>query len=336
MSDLYVDKHSNLLILGRAANDFAVGEVVYSEDYEEVLAQYGESDLSRAFKEAQDMGVKYIFVMNLRLVDDYFKVADILKEGDFAYIAFASLLLSDTFQDTFNSGLYHSVLAYLLGTIGHNCNSTFVVTGEHASLYEDIDAFLKDMNAQRKEFLSYCSSRAELRNLIFVANNLQSYKNAAVPLAAALCTTPVYAYPTSYKFGEAIFDIDTWDCPGEMAYFRSNLTRETTVENLINMMQSDEPEKVVFVDRIMKFIMRDIEYQEFKGHQYTAYKKLLFEEKLTQYMESIMDKVIKDYSIDKIEAIHDGPGTVMLSASLRVVPVGCLEVCSLRKDVQVG
>jgi len=335
--EIYVNKHTNILIVGKAATDFARKEVVYSESLQDVLEKYGESPLADAFCTARRMGVEYIFLMNLKQDQDYFDVVDTLADGDFAYVVFTSLFISDTFRDTYDSSLVHFTFAYLLGAIGKNGNSTYIITDKHASLYEDIDSYLDDMRTQQKAFLRHCSGRSKLRNVIFVANNLKDYPVATVPLAAALCATPINEYPTSQYFGEAIFDIDQWDYPLDMAYFKSNVTRETTVENLLNMDRDIAPEKVVFVDRLLKYIMRELDFQEFKGKIYRPYYKMLFNQKLVKYMDSLLDFIVKEYTIDSIEAYYDEePGTVSMLARMTVLFVGCLESCTIEKGVEVG
>lgn len=329
-----INKHQNILLLGKAATDYAIGEIIYSEDADEILEKYGDSDLTRAFNIAQNMGVKYIFCMNLQKDADYFNAAESLKQGDFTYIVFVSLFLSDIFQETYNGGIKHSTLAYFLGNIGLNCLSTFIVTDKHASLYENIDAFMGDMQKQQEKFLSACSTRANLQNIIFVANNLKDHPVATTPLAAALCG-PINKYPTSDRFGDSIFHIDRWDNPGSMAYFRSNITRETTVENLLNMLRKNEPEKVVFVDRILKYIQREMDFQEFKGRKYTEYQKLLFRQKIEKYYESIKGFIIREYKINSVDAYRDEPGTVVMLARADVLPINCLEMCSVKKEVEV-
>jgi hypothetical protein len=324
-----------MLILGKAATNYARKEIMYAEDYKAVLKAYGDSDLTRAFKVAKDFGAPYVFLINMQKDQDYFDIIEVLKQNDFTYLVFATLMLSDTFQDVSHGGRVHSFFAYLLGSIGSNHNSTFIVTDKHASLYEDVDAFLVDMNSVQQTFYRRCTTRAKLENIIFVANNLEKYDMASVPLAAALCATPINKYPLSDKFGKAIFRIDQWDGPGDMAYFRSDPARETTVENLLNCMHAYEPEKVVFIDRILKYLRREMDFSEFKGRFYTDYQKLLFRQALEKYLESIKGFVITWYSIDSIEAYEDSPGTVVMVARIQVIPVNCLEKCSLTVEAEV-
>ncbi len=334
--ELFVDPNKTLLIIGKGATNFGLKEIVYSEDYDEVLDKYGESDLSKAFADAKKIGAPYVFLMNLQKHQDYFDVAGALKQNDFAYISLASVMLSDTFQNDSDGGMIHSLLAYILGLIGENHNTTWVVTDKHASLYEDIDQYLEDMRNTKKTFLSRCSSRANLRNVIFVMNNLKKHKTASTLVAAALCSTEINEYPTSKYFDDTVFDIDSWDNPDEIAYFKKNSTRETTIENFINLYQAENaPEKIVFIDRIMKHLERDLDFSEFKGRRYTPYQKLLFSRALTKTLNSLKKICIKDYSIESIEVYLDkeNPGTVVMLARIDVIPMNCLEVCSLTKEV---
>ena len=331
---LIINKHENILLIGKAATNYGVGEIIYSEDPAEIAEKYGDSDLSKAFKTASYLGAKYIFCMNLQEDTDYFNAVESLKQSDFTYVVFVSLLLSDIFQEKYNGGTVHSTLAYLLGSIGRDCMSSFIITDKHASLYEDIDAYLKDMRKVQERFLNACSVRANLQNVIFVANNLKDYPVSTVPLAAALCG-PINEYPTSNKFGDSIFHIDRWDFPGDMAYFKTNVTRETTVENLLNMLRTYEPGKVVFVDRILRYIQREMDFQEFKGRKYTEYQKLLFKQKIEKYYESIKGFIIKEYKISSIDAYRDDPGTIVMLARADVMPINCLEMCSVKKEVEI-
>lgn len=332
---LAVNKHETLLLVGKAATNFAVGEIVYSEDYEGILEKYGDSDISRAFLQAQKIGARYIYLLNLQKDQDYFDAIGALKESDFAYVAFVSLFLSDTFQDMYGENLVHSTIAFILGSIGRDCNTTFIITDKHASLYEDIDAYLSDMRAVQTRFLGHCSTRANLQNVIFTANNLKDYRASSVAVGAALASSPINTYPASNFFGGTIFFINAWDDPGDMAYFRQNITRETTIENLVNMSVEHIPEKVVFIDRIVKYIKRDLEFREFKGRPYTSYQKLLFSQKLKSYYEKIKGFILRAYSIDSVEAYSAAPGTVTLLSRISVMPISSLETCTIKSEVEL-
>ena len=192
------------------------------------------------------------------------------------------------------------------------------------------------MREVQNTFLNLCSSRANLENVIFVANNLKQYKMANVALAAGLCVNDVNKYPVSELYGEAIFDIDKTDNPENIVYFKNNITRETTVENLLNFYESGYPMKIVFISRILKYIKREIDFSEFKGKLYTPYQKLQYSKRLTECLNSMSGYIIKEYSIDSIEAYKSSNATITLLARIRLVPINCLEICSLQTEVEFG
>ena len=324
-----------MLIIGKAKKNWAPKEIVLAYDEEEVKKNYKGGDLVDAYLRASEAGVTDIFLMNIQKDSDYFDILDTLKDNDFAYVVFSSLYLSDTFHDILDSHKrIHNFFAYFLGYISSSNNSTFIVTDKHASLYEDIDAYLDDMRSIKKTFLSHCSGRAKLNNIIFVMNNLKGNKFANVELAASLVISDLNEYP-HYPFNDTVFHIDPWDNPEDIAYFRDNVTRETTIENLVNLSQDTTPEKVVFIDRIIKALRREIDFQEFKGRFYSEYQKLLLNQKLDQYLSSLVGYTLRDYNIDSIEAFKDGPAAVQLVARLSLYPINCLEVCSLNLEIEL-
>mgnify|MGYP000943233538 FL=1 len=333
--DILVNKNKTLLIIGKATKNWAPKEIVLAYDKEEVKKNYKGGDLVDAYLRAKEMGVTDIFLMNIQKDSDYFDILDTLKDNDFAYVVFSSLYLSDTFHDVVDSHKrIHSFYAYFLGYISKSNNTTFVVTDKHASLYEDIDTYLDDMREIKNTFLSRCSGRAQLNNIIFVMNNLKGNKYANIDLAASLVISDLNEYP-SYGFDDVVFHIDPWDNPEDIAYFRDNVTRETTIENLVNLSQNITPEKVVFIDRIIKALKREMDFSEFKGCFYSEYQKLLLNQKLETYLSSLLGYTLRGYNIDSIEAFKDGPAAVQLVARLSLYPINCLEVCSLNLEIEV-
>ena len=81
--EIAVNKHSNLLIIGKASTNYCYNTITYCNDYNNVLNNYGNSDLSNAFKIAQDNGVEDIFLLNIKSNDDYFLIIETLKQNDF-------------------------------------------------------------------------------------------------------------------------------------------------------------------------------------------------------------------------------------------------------------
>ena len=334
--DIKVDKHANMLIIGKGATDYSLKQISYETDYDEVLQRYGESDISKAFQIAYNMGVEYIFVMNLKNSYDYFDVAEVIKQNDFTYIVPVSVYLSDTFTDSFKDGSKVSYVAYLLSLVSsiHN-ESVIIATDKHASLYEDMDAFIEGQAGAESIFRRSCGGGMNMENIIFIANNSVSNEFANVMLAAALCTSDIGAYPSN-AFGEAIFDFDHFDDVGNWAYFKSHIEKETTVENLINFLQRG-PEKIVTVSRILKMIKREIDLSEFVGHSYSEYQRMRIERRLELYLGGLINYVIYNYKINSVKGYRDPDhrGCVTIINRFDVWPINCLDRCHVEIGVEV-
>ena len=332
--EIAVNKHFNMLIVGKAGNNFALGEIRYETDPITVEEKYGKSDLSESFRIAKEMGAPYVFVMNVRKTDDYFKAIKTIKVHDFAYVAFASLYLSDTFIKALDGGLAHSFFAYFLGVLGRNSISTLIATDKHAKAFDDIDDFLAHMNSTVKTVQDAFTARAARRNLICVANNLDAHRYGAVALAAALCTSAIDKYPHHNDFGDVIFDIDSYDRPGDYAYFKQHADSTVTVENLVNSMIGG-PEKVVFVTRILNYIRRSLDLSQFEGKNYTDYIRLAIARVLNAHLTMMKGHILNAYYIEDIQAYRSAPGAVTVLTRFTVWPIGCFESCTIEKEVNL-
>ena len=334
--EVLVDKHANLLLVGKGATNYSLKNVSYETDYDEVLEKYGESDLSRAFKIAQDMGAEYIFLMNLKNSYDYFDVKEVIRQEDFTYIVPVSIYMSDTFTDFSKDGAKISLVAYLLSLISEdNSESVIMATDKHASLYEDLDSFIDDMDAAERLFTASCGAGMNMENICFVANNLLKTDMANVLAAAALCVADVPEYP-AFAFGKAIFDIDTFDTSGNWAYFRNHSDGSSSIENMVNFLER-QPEKIISISRIVKMIKRELDFSEFCGKNYSEYQRMRFERKLDAYLAQLTGYVIYKYQILSVKAyknIHH-KGTVTMKAVFDVWPVNCLERCHVEKGVNI-
>lgn len=335
--EVSVDKHSNMLIIGKGATNYSLKQVSYETDYDEVLEKYGESDLSRAFKIAQGMGAEHIFMMNLKNSYDYSDAKEVIKQGDFTYIVPVSVYMSDTFTDAYDNDSSVSYIAYLLSLVSVDDNeSVIIATDKHASLYEDLDAFIEDMAKAESLVKRSCGGGMNMENLIFIANNAAKFKYANVMLAGALCAADIPDYPTG-DFGKAIFDIDTFDNPGNWAYFKSHVDADTSIENLINFLPSGNSEKIVTVSRILKMIKREIDFSEFCGRAYTEYQRMRLENKLELYLAGLTGYVTYKYKINEVQGYKDvyNKGTIIVKTKFDVWPVNCLTSCTLEKGLEI-
>ena len=324
--------HNNILIVGKATTKYGLLEVLYWDNPDTVDKCYGaDSNLAKAFHEAYNMGVTSIFLLNVQKKRDNLEIIEILRQNDFAYVAFTDLYASDTFVDAADPNAIHNYFAYILGTIGLDHESVFMVTDKHASLFENIDDFIDYMNNTTSTFIEMCSGMANRENIIIVANNLVNHEYANVTLAASICTTEVNAYPT-YDFGNAFFYIDQTDSPTDFAYFKNQAQISTTVENLINCKDSGA-EKVFPVSRVIKYIKRSLDFDEFKGRFYTKIIKMRINKKLDEYLKSITGSIINDYEIYDVIAYKGDPGTIKIMCYYAVQPAFSFEICKIQQEV---
>jgi hypothetical protein len=328
-----INKHKNMLLIGSGKTNYMLNKITYFDTSRAVLENYGDSKLSDAFKIAKDLGVSNIFLMNVKHFHDYFDITTTLKHNDFTYIVPVDLLMSDGYNDSYHNNKRVTYFQYFLETISRFNDSTFVITDKHAALYEDLDAFIDEMMGLIKSFNMNTSKSLQGQNLIFAANNLVNYPMANVVLASSLCISDLDIYPT-INFGPAVFNIDTFDVPGELVFFKNNVLVNTTVENLLNFGQSG-PEKIVTIDRIIKFIKRELDFSEFKGKPYSGYQKLRIEQKLILFLQSLKGYIIEDFKIESITTHQDEAGTVTVLNRFDIWPINSIERCSIEIGVEV-
>ncbi len=334
--EIVVDQHSNILLIGKAATYYSYKEITYEDDYDEVLKNYGDCNLTTAFKEADDAGVAAIFMLNIHDNFDIFDCINEITQNDFTYIVPVDMMLSDYFYDTYNNNKKTYYADYLLQQFTKYNESVFVFTDKHASLYEDQDAFLKDMNNISRTIESSLSLTVDREDLIFVANNLLQHQMANVTLAIALVTTDLAEYPTT-DFGPPIFLIDQYDETYNFAYFKEHTEEATTVENLLNF-HSVSPEKIVTIQRIIKVIKRELDLNEFVGRLYSEYQRLQIYKRIETYLRKLVDYVLYKYDILSVTPYRDSdnPGTVIVISYIEIWPKNCLEKISLQIGVEVG
>ena len=333
--EMIVNMHSSMLLVGAGATNYCLKEISYGSNYEEVLKNYGESDISNAFKIAADMGVTDIFILNLRSSRHYLEVEEVIKHCNFSYIVPVSVYMSDLLTDIYRDNYSTSYIAYLLALTSVKFNeSVIIATDKHASLYENIDAFLEGQKAE-DIFRKSCGRGMKYENIVFTANNLKDSKYSNVNLAAALCVKEIYEYP-EYNFGEAEFDIDKNDKPGCWAYFKNHVSEDTTVENLLNFLPSGA-EKIVFISRIIKMIKRELEFNEYVGKKYSEYIRLKIHQKLDRYLNSLVGTCLYKYRINSVEGYSDtnNKGCVIVETDSEIWPVNCIESCHLTREIEI-
>lgn len=315
-----VNKHKTLLLIGESSKRFGVNEILYYDSLDKAITDYGEGSLVDAFRTAKRMKASYVFLLNMSNKEDLIDMFDVIKEYDFAYIAPVNFYMSDVFYDGNNNGRETTYAEYYRRRVSRFNDSTLVLTDKHASLYEDIDHFLDEMKTISTKNKYRYASLQRGRNLLFVTNNLKDFKMSNVVLASALASQEVSVYPSFDKF-EAVFDIGPNDInDADIAYFRNDMTKRATIENLVNMEQEIPMLKSVFVDRIIKVIKRSIDFHEFHGKGYRVAHKLQIERLLTSYLEQITGSLIRQYTIDRIEFVKESIGVGRIECTFTIWP----------------
>lgn len=321
----------SLLIVGKAKTKYQKASIEEFETLSDVLEKYGECSFSKAFETAQDFGASNIYMANIQELNEYFTLADFIAEYDFTYVVFLDLYLSDTYIDPV-SGKDISYLQYILEK-STNTNSIFLMTGKHASLYEDIDSFLQNTKKEIVSFKKKCSTNIDLRNVQYVANNLKNYDSANLILALMFLATDIAEYPNpedigSVTLGDAVFYIDDFDIgEADFSYFKTTNLLGTTVENLLNLYRYKSPLKIAYIDRIIRYITTLINFDDYIGQGYSEYKRTMIAEKEKTILGSLKNYLIEDYTVHECYAVKNAfcPGTVTVILTVSVIPIGVME-----------
>lgn len=299
----------------------------YYESVEFVKEKYGLSPLASAFEDAKNLGAPHVFLMNIRTPERYIEAANILRHYDFTYIVPIGLFMSDFFYNKIHGTQMQYYFEYFLRALSLQNNSTLIVTDKHASLYADIDHFLDEMLNISRHFKSkiYTQTLIKGENIYFAANNLQNYSYANVAMAAALCSTPLNKYPEG-NFGPTVFYIDNFDIKdNELVFFKNNYLRNTTISNYVNYYKEQTQNKVGTTDRIVKYLIRELDFSEFVGKIANEYYRMKIEKKIAEFMENQKGYVLIDYEIDPSRMFQISPGASIFESEIAIRPINTQE-----------
>lgn len=326
-----VEKNRTLLIIGSDANRYAVNNILYYESIEKAINDYGESELTDAFKIAQEFGVKGAFLLNNKDKRDYIDIFTMLKQYDFAYITPVNLYASDYFYNINENGKkVFFANDYISRSASFN-HSLMLMTDKHASLYEHIDDYINEMKLTVSRLKEKIKIQDQGKNLAIVANNLKNYTMANVVIASILASSGYGEYPTIERKLPAIFNIDLIDVgDSEIIFFKNHVDRSVTIENLVNMEKEYPMLKSIYVDRIIKYIIRTLDMTALHGNLYREYHKLQAEKMLEKYFNTIEGSLIRKYKIESIKFIHEQAGVGYLECIISVWVKSTSEKFTLR------
>lgn len=352
-----IENNETLLIIGEGTTEYLVNEIVKINTKSKAELYGIDSDIYHCFCDAQDIGAKNIYILNMMYYTDYPLVVNALVQNDFTYIVPTNGFLSSTIiaklhrttkkfvpevvldmQKDTDEYIYKEMYLgeYLLANIRKNNKSTIFMTDIHASLYENIDAFIDDMESKIKNFKRKSFYKNAFgRNLCFVSSNLRKYRYGNVVAASMLCSSNYNKYP-KYDCGDSIFDIDKHDVKSkEFVFFKYNIVRETTLENFHNFRVQDDSVKFVPIDRCIKYIERHLDLSEFCGKLYNDYLRMAIVEALNIQLESMRNIVLRDFCVTDCKFVKHKNFTVTVLNAITVVPINSLESYRIEYEVQI-
>lgn len=322
------DVHTSVLLIGVARTNKYLLQVVKPESLDEAYETFGSCPLTEAYsivrKGHED---KDIFIMNLESLHGYLDAANILREYEFSYIVPVDVFMSDFFYDPTANGRRTYYVQYLLQQLQSNLGTAVLVTDEHASLYEDIDEFLDDMNEKLIAFKANALSTERRENLLFIANNVSGVTYGNAVAMHMILNSDVGEYPYEVEPQKAIFDIDHTDKVNDMVYFKNHADGVMTIENLLNMYAGESPIKIFQNYRICIYIGKEMDFDEEIGSVFASYKKQKILMDASALLNSFQGTLLEDYYIDDVYAEEDysRPGTVKIVLKYGIRPIGCTE-----------
>ena len=75
------------------------------------------------------------------------------------------------------------------------------------------------------------------------------------------------------------------------------------------------------------YIEKELDFSDYIGSKYVAYKKEQIKRKVEQCLTSQIDILITDFAINEVYAKEDEyhPGTIIIVVKYEIAPVGCAE-----------
>ena len=326
-----IDLENSILILGAADTNYKENIITKFNSLLEVEDCEGDnSDLTLAYKEAISLKAENVYLCNCFKVTDYITIINTLIDIDFEYIV-PLFSFSDSFTTSDNNHMYLS--EFYSNMLSDNI-SQLIITEKHASLYENIDSYIKTMNLIANNFKSHCFNKLyNGENLSFVLNNLQNYKFANVVLASILSLTNLKYYPM-VNVGDVVFDLNENDFYGnEIAFFSYNNLTNTTIENFKNFEDKSAPEKYVLIQLIKQKVLRSLNLDEYKGKLFTPYLQIALSNSINSIMQKHVGNIIESYQLGDIDYIKEKDNTVTIYLNINIKPYNSIEEINIRLEM---
>lgn len=321
----------NILIIGTANNNNQAKVILNPLNIETARQVYGSNNpLYDAYKLAAEtvFDTSTIYTVNCPMTTDFIEIIDTIIHYNFSYIVPINIYIDDTFINPVNDKKTYFCNYYIerLGAV--DSLSTLLITDRPSYLYESIDNYILSLKKIIKNYMDESMHILERygSNMIFTINNLDGVFYSNVLLASILSTNTFTEYPDSVSF-RTHFDIDDFDLNNvNISYFKfCENTNSCTIENLKNLRTIDDIYKWVLIDETVKYVIRQLNLDEFRGKLYSPYVKLQINTRVKKIMEDMKGIVFKDYTIENIQFVKTAPAVGYISIKVSIVPFGTLE-----------
>ena len=320
----------NILLIGSSNNNNQSKVILNPLNIETARQIYGDNNpLFDSYVIAYELTKSSnVYTVNCPMTTDFIEIIDTIIHYEFDYIVPIDIYINDSFINPTNDKKTYFCNYYMerLGLI--ESLTTLIMTDRPSYLYNSIDEYIL---TTKNMFRSYASESANIleaygSNMIFVLNNLDGMHYSHVILSALLSINPFTKYPDSVPF-KTHFDIDDFDINNpNISYFKyCENTNKCTIENLKNLRTTDDIYKWVMVDETIKHVIKTLDLEEYRGRLYSPYVKLQINTKIKKIMESMINVVFKQYTIENIQFIKTAPAVGYISIEVSIVPFGTLE-----------
>lgn len=320
----------NILIIGSANNNNQSKIILNPLNIETARQLYGEDNpLFNAYKLAYEITrSSNVYTVNCPMSTDFIEIIDTIIHYDFYYIVPIDIYLEDTFINPTNDKktYFCNYYAERLGAIDNL--ATLIMTDRPSYLYGSIDEYILKTKYIFNTYVDESTHILEQfgSNIVFTLNNLKNTEYANVLLAAILSINKFTEYPNSVPY-KTHFDIDSFDLNNNnFTYFKyCETTDSCTIENLKNLRVIDDIYKWVPINETVKYVIKTLNLDEYRGKLYSPYVKLQINTKINKLMNNMKGVVFKQYFIESIQFVKTAPAVGYINIKVSIVPFGTLE-----------
>lgn len=342
--DRFDSTKNNILLIGKANTYKERCNVINPRGKYNAGLLYGvNSELYNAYCQCYAMTNKYnIFTANCRTYLDFLNVMDLTLHYNFTYVVPMGIKLDDTFYNE-KTDKYEYYIDYFMYLIEeYQSITTIIMTGNHAKDYDNIDEFIEYNNKALRGYYTHLNRDNDdynlyLKNgsdLIYVANNLDGALYANAVLAGQLSIDDYTKYPGNIDY-LTHFDIDKIDgLDSSCAYHKySHLTKDSSIDNLVNMRLYEDVYKNALIDAIIKTVLRNLDVDKYRGRLYNGYIKQQIEHSLKANLELMKNFIFKNYEIKNVGFVKTEAAAGYIYIELSIMPYGFMEYINVIMEV---